>query len=35
MGLAFDFQVLEALPVEEHDLKVDTIITEERIIKVE
>lgn len=31
--LAYDFQVLEHISTEEHDIKVDKIITEKRIIK--
>ena len=32
IGLAFEFQILDKIPTEEHDLPVDVIITEERII---
>lgn len=33
LGLSYDELVYESLPVEEHDIKVDIIITEKRIIK--
>ena len=32
IGLAFDFQVVDKIPKEEHDVPVDFIVTEERII---
>lgn len=32
IGLAFEFQTLDTLPVEEHDIKMDKIITEKQII---
>ena len=32
VGLAFGFQIVDAVPVEGHDLPVDIIVTEERII---
>ena len=32
MGFAFDFQVIDKIPAEPHDIKVDKIITEKRII---
>jgi 5-formyltetrahydrofolate cyclo-ligase len=32
IGLAYDFQVVEALPVHDHDVRVDRIITESKII---
>ncbi len=32
VGLAFEFQVVEVLPAEEHDIPVHKIITEERVI---
>ncbi len=32
IGLAFDFQVVEMIPAEHHDVSVDMIITEKRII---
>ncbi|MFH1591377.1 MAG: 5-formyltetrahydrofolate cyclo-ligase [archaeon] len=32
IGLAFDFQVLERLPAEEHDVRLDMIITDKRIL---
>ena len=31
IGLAYDFQMQKALPVEKHDVKVNMVITEERI----
>lgn len=33
VGIAFDFQVVNVLPVESHDVSMDMIITEKRIIK--
>ena len=33
IGLAYSFQEVESLPVEEHDQKLDLIITEKEIIK--
>ena len=33
IALAYDFQILDAVPTEPHDFKVDMIITEKRIIK--
>lgn len=33
VALAFEFQILDELPVEEHDIKMDMIITEKRIIR--
>lgn len=33
IGLAFEFQVLERLPVEVHDVPVDLIVTERRVIE--
>jgi 5-formyltetrahydrofolate cyclo-ligase len=33
IGLAFEFQILKSLPVEEHDEKVEMIVTEDRIIQ--
>lgn len=33
IGLAFDFQVVDSLPREEHDLPVDKVITEKRVIE--
>ena len=32
IGLAFEFQIVGTIPVEEHDINVDKIVTEERII---
>lgn len=32
IGLAFDFQVIERIPREQHDVPVDLIVTEKRII---
>ena len=34
VALAFDFQVLTEVPSEEHDMTVDALVTETRIIKV-
>ncbi len=33
IGLAYDFQVLKEIPSEQHDVKMDMIITERRILK--
>ncbi|KLO23334.1 5-formyltetrahydrofolate cyclo-ligase [Marinitoga sp. 1197] len=33
IGVAFDFQILESLPVYKHDIKMDIIFTENRVIK--
>jgi 5-formyltetrahydrofolate cyclo-ligase len=33
VGFCFEFQLLELIPSEQHDVKVDMIITEQRIIK--
>jgi len=33
IGLAFDFQVVDSVPVEEHDIPMDVIITQSRVIK--
>ena len=33
IALAYDFQIVDAVPTEPHDFKVDMIITEKRIIK--
>jgi 5-formyltetrahydrofolate cyclo-ligase len=33
IGLAFECQILQAIPAEEHDEKVDRVITEKRIIQ--
>ena len=32
IGLAFEFQLVDEIPIEYHDMKVDKIVTEERII---
>jgi len=32
IGLAFEVQIVDNIPAEEHDIKVDKIVTEERII---
>ena len=34
IGLAYDFQVVDELPAEKHDLRMDIIITEERVLRV-
>ena len=33
IGLAFDFQVVDKVPREEHDVPVDTIVTDKRVIE--
>jgi len=33
VGFAYDFQVLEEVPCEAHDIRVGTVVTEKRIIK--
>ena len=33
IGLAFEVQIVDNIPAEDHDVKVDRIVTEERIIK--
>ena len=33
IGLAFDFQVVEKIPKEMHDVPVDMIVTEERVVE--
>lgn len=35
IGLAFEFQIIPEIPREEHDVSVDKIITEERVIECE
>lgn len=32
VGIAYDFQVFDKLPVESHDVKVDMIVTEKRVL---
>jgi len=32
IGLAFEVQIVDSIPVEEHDVKVDKIVTEDRIV---
>jgi 5-formyltetrahydrofolate cyclo-ligase len=32
IGLAFEVQIVDSIPAEEHDVKVDKIVTEERVI---
>ncbi|MDH7506527.1 MAG: 5-formyltetrahydrofolate cyclo-ligase [Candidatus Thermoplasmatota archaeon] len=32
IGLAFEFQVIKNIPIEKHDIKMDKIVTEKRII---
>lgn len=34
IGLAFDFQIVNRIPKENHDVAVDSIITEKRIIRI-
>ncbi len=33
IGLAFEFQLLKEIPTDKHDLPIDILITEKRIIK--
>lgn len=33
IGVCFDFQILEKLPILNHDIKMDMIVTEKRILK--
>ena len=33
IGVCFDLQIVDSLPVEAHDAKVDLIVTEKRIIR--
>lgn len=33
IGIAFDFQIVDELPTEEHDVKMDLVVTEERVIR--
>lgn len=33
IGIAFDVQIVDRIPVEEHDIKMDAVITESRIIE--
>jgi 5-formyltetrahydrofolate cyclo-ligase len=32
-GLAYDFQLLDSIPTEQHDIRLDMIITEKRVIR--
>lgn len=32
-GLAYDFQLLDSIPTEQHDIRMDMIITEKRVIR--
>jgi len=32
IGVAYDFQILKKLPHEDHDVKMDKIVTEKRIL---
>lgn len=34
IGLAYDFQIVNDLPVEEHDLRMDMIVSEKRLINI-
>ncbi|MDR0890737.1 MAG: hypothetical protein LBM05_01255 [Endomicrobium sp.] len=33
IGIAYDFQIVKNLPIEQYDLSVGTIVTEKRVIK--
>ena len=33
IGLAFDFQVIDKIPIETHDVPVDLVVTDERVIE--
>ena len=33
IGIAYDFQIADKLPKEEHDIKIDVLITEKRIVR--
>lgn len=33
IGLCYDFQIADSMPKEDHDIKVDLIVTEKRVIK--
>ena len=33
IGLAFEFQVIEKIPSEKHDVSIDMIVTEKRILR--
>lgn len=35
IGICFDFQVIEVIPLEPHDLPMDFVVTEKRILKME
>ena len=34
IGFAFDFQVVDKIPEEQHDVPMDVVITEKRVLKV-
>jgi len=34
VGLAFEFQLLQELPRDKHDIQVNMVVTEERVINV-
>ncbi|MEK6876336.1 MAG: 5-formyltetrahydrofolate cyclo-ligase [Nanoarchaeota archaeon] len=33
MGLCYDFQLIDKIPEEKHDVPMDIIVTEKRVIK--
>ena len=33
IGLAYDFQIVDEIPQEKHDLVMDLVVTEERVIR--
>lgn len=35
IGLAYDFQIADSLPYEEHDVRVDMVVTEKRVVRIE